>query len=1335
MLLAPYALSCSTLVWVDLFTPNVTGSVDDAITISTPKCSPVTETPNGTLNRGSGGLTVNTSGTYSVASGSEGPGIFTVSGCGSTVTIPAAVFVSPDVNTTKWPQLTLPATVQSLSTAPVTFNALNNETSATVPWTISFSLDPVIDDSDDPCKQAGHSTIGCQNQSLAEEVAITGTGIALHYESNRMPGSATGGSPAGAVAVINGGWTPNINHVYDPLVQKLYLGDGSQRSRWQIGNPVTVNPGTITVAQINSGGTGYKLNDIVTVVQSGASGGTLKVTSVRSGSITGLTTQTTGTGYSTANAVATTGGTGTGATVNIGTGNYLITSDDGSEVYMFTASGVHIKTVRPLTGALKYGFGYDSAGHLISISDAAGNVITIHRSSSGLPVSIVSPFGQVTTLTANAGGFLSSVKDPAGHTQTFGYSSSGLMTSRKDANGNSFSYTYDASGRLTKDADSAGGFTKLVRSKSLVAGTLTDTITETTAAGQTSTFQTTRRVSWTDNGKSYNEQRVNAWPNGLQATESKSLQNGSISDKKTLPDGSSYTSTIGPDPRWGLQDPITTAETIKLGSLSMAVANTRTATLATPANPFSLTTQNDTRTLNGRQYTSQFTASTRTWVATTPALRKTTTALDSLERISSMQIGSLLPVTLAYDSHGRLSTVTQGTRSATMTYDGNGFLASVTDASLLKTTFANDADGRLLTLTLPDGRAINYSYDANGNILSIIPPGKTSHAFTYTAINLPSSYTPPPLSGNVVTKYAYDLDGKLTTVTRPDGLIITYSYDGAGRLSSLKTPTETVGYGYNTEGNLSTATISGRGQAIAYTYNGPLLTSAKWSGAIAGAVSRTFDDNFWVASASINGGNTVNYTHDKDGLVTAAGLLTVNHNVNGLLTTTALGSVTDSRSYDEFGELIGYSAQSQIGTNITKLYALTFTRDPDGRIATKTETIGGTTTNYSYTYEAAGRLTKVTKNGLTIATYRYDTNSNRLSVTTGVGTVSGTYDAQDRLLTYGNTAFTYTANGELASATAGGKSTLYHHDILGNLVGVTLPDGTAISYTIDPQNRRVGKQLKGVPAGGFLYDGNHIVAQLDSVNAIFIQFVYATSDTPDYMVKGGVIYRLLCDQLGSPRLVVNSSTGVVVERIDYDEFGNVVNDTNPGFQPFGFAGGLRDLDTNLVRFGARDYMPSVGRWTTKDPILFSGGDSNLYGYVISDPVNRSDRLGLQDDCTTCAKQPPQKNGPFDFGKDSISPPKSGPFDRLSNATVKLGPLTIDKDGLHWSKVTVTPKTDVNNWPNKPNDPHCGPQTPNPNNTPSPDDPNTPFLPPNNQPPNDPNTPNAPGATVQINWGT
>jgi RHS repeat-associated protein len=125
------------------------------------------------------------------------------------------------------------------------------------------------------------------------------------------------------------------------------------------------------------------------------------------------------------------------------------------------------------------------------------------------------------------------------------------------------------------------------------------------------------------------------------------------------------------------------------------------------------------------------------------------------------------------------------------------------------------------------------------------------------------------------------------------------------------------------------------------------------------------------------------------------------------------------------------------------------------------------------------------------------------------------------------------------------------------------------------------------------------------------RFVYGTSPlVPDYVIKGGVNYQIVSDHLGSPRLVVDTATGTVVQRLDYDEFGNIALDTNPGFQPFGFAGGLYDTHTTLTRFGLRDYDPEAGRWTTKDPARFGGRSGNLYDYVFGDPINLVDPTGL-----------------------------------------------------------------------------------------------------------------------------
>ena len=253
--------------------------------------------------------------------------------------------------------------------------------------------------------------------------------------------------------------------------------------------------------------------------------------------------------------------------------------------------------------------------------------------------------------------------------------------------------------------------------------------------------------------------------------------------------------------------------------------------------------------------------------------------------------------------------------------------------------------------------------------------------------------------------------------------------------------------------------------------------------------------------------------------------------------------------------------------------------------------------------------------------YGYDADDNRTSYSGVNGSVSATYDAQDRMLTYGATSYTYTANGELLDKTDASGTTIYAYDALGNLLNVTTSSGHAIDYVVDGQNRRVGEEVGGMLTTGYLYqDALNVVAQLDGSGNLVARFVFGSKlNVPDYYSTNGGTFRILSDHLGSPRLIVNASTGAVVEEIDYDEFGNVTSDTNPGFIPFGFAGGLYDPQTGLVRFGARDYDASTGRRTSKDPIRFRGG-MILYRYVGNDPVNWRDPKGKAVwDCTVPLK--------------------------------------------------------------------------------------------------------------------
>jgi RHS repeat-associated protein len=133
---------------------------------------------------------------------------------------------------------------------------------------------------------------------------------------------------------------------------------------------------------------------------------------------------------------------------------------------------------------------------------------------------------------------------------------------------------------------------------------------------------------------------------------------------------------------------------------------------------------------------------------------------------------------------------------------------------------------------------------------------------------------------------------------------------------------------------------------------------------------------------------------------------------------------------------------------------------------------------------------------------------------------------------------------------------------------------------------------------------------LNAAGNVVSKFAHGSRmNVPDYMTKGGKTYQIVCDYLGSPRLVVDVADGSIVQSLGYDEFGNVLLDTNPGFQPFGFAGGLYDHQTGLTRLGARDYDGRTGRWTAKDPILFNGDGTNLYLFSMGDPINNLDASG------------------------------------------------------------------------------------------------------------------------------
>jgi RHS repeat-associated protein len=488
----------------------------------------------------------------------------------------------------------------------------------------------------------------------------------------------------------------------------------------------------------------------------------------------------------------------------------------------------------------------------------------------------------------------------------------------------------------------------------------------------------------------------------------------------------------------------------------------------------------------------------------------------------------------------------------------------------------------------------------------------------------------------------------LRTETRPDGVSIVRTPDSAGRLDTVAIPGGLIDYDYvpsnATSGGGKVSNIGGPyGVDLAFTYDGSLTTSTSWSGDVTGSVAWQYNNDFQKILETVSGWTgtaSTAFGYDADQLLTCASpttcsppgadaLTLTRHPQHGMVTGISLGQTNETWSYNAYGELARQTATFNGAPLVDIIYdEAGFERDQLGRIVRKTETILGETKVYEYRYDALRRLDQVKIDGVVDEEFTYDANGNRLTYfKAGVGTVSATYDDQDRLLTYGTWVFTYTANGELETKnnTANGDEWLFEYDALGNLVSIGLPNGDLVEYLVDGMGRRVGKKKNGVLLKQWVYwDALKPVAELDGAGNLVAQYAYGLRvNVPDYVRRGATTYKVISDHPGSPRYVVNVANSADVPfQAAYSSFGETAG-AGLDWMPFGFAGGVYDADTRLVRFGARDLDPLVGRWTSKDPIRFDSADvPNMYLYSNADPANRKDSTGLATEAdgprsTTC----------------------------------------------------------------------------------------------------------------------
>jgi RHS repeat-associated protein len=891
----------------------------------------------------------------------------------------------------------------------------------------------------------------------------------------------------------------------------------------------------------------------------------------------------------------------------------LIPSTDGLTLYQFDQQGRHEATIDAMTGVTELTFAYDKNGRLSSLTDKNGLVTTIARTSSGRPTAIVSPFKQTTTLDVQDG-LLRSVKDDLGRETKLDYDGD-LLTTVTDPKGGQHAYTYEPdTGTLTSVTDPTG-YTETLAADASADGYGASI---TTPENRVSDYQVAVKPG-------------NVLERTFYLPDKTELHFSDALDSRSLdhPDGTSVTTILEPDPTFGAQALFPSSVTTKTPSgKTLTVLGTRTKKLSDINNPLSLEAWDDRFEINDRVYERVYDRKGRTLTTTSPEGRTTATTLDELGRPTDITAPGLPNIHLTYDGSGRVTSRTASAdgqdRTEKLGYGKDGFLATFTDPEKNTVSYERDLALRITSLLRPDQSSIDTAFDDNDNVISLTPPGRDPHLFDYQSNDLLTDSTPPAVKGDAAkhfavgeTKYEYTDDRELAAVQRSDGRNVEYTYDSSnGRLKTVALTGTKISYGYDSAGVLTSASRSD-GAKVKITHDGPLWTGTTWSGAIDGSVTASYDADFRVSKLTVNAQSSATFGYDKDGLVTSATAnkqtLELTRDVStGFVTGTSLGTVSTSHSYSGFGELKKLSAQVQGQTGFSQKLE----RDSLGRITKITETLGSDKHITTYSYDELGRLVEATRDDSTNQ-YSYDTNGNRKKLTVdGDELASGKYDAQDRIQSYGDITYEATPHGDLLRETYPAGALELTYDELGNLQNATLSndnDSYSVDYVMDGFGRRVARRVNGDFDRAWLYqDDLRPIAEIDS-DGTFSQFIYtdAAQSVPDFILRAGTPLRVVKDYLGSVRLVVNAQSGKIEQELEYDEFGNVTNDTQPGFQPFGFAGGLYDSDTRLVRFGARDYDAVTGRWVAKDPLGFGGGDTNLYVYCGNDPVNCVDPDGRE----------------------------------------------------------------------------------------------------------------------------
>jgi RHS repeat-associated protein len=211
----------------------------------------------------------------------------------------------------------------------------------------------------------------------------------------------------------------------------------------------------------------------------------------------------------------------------------------------------------------------------------------------------------------------------------------------------------------------------------------------------------------------------------------------------------------------------------------------------------------------------------------------------------------------------------------------------------------------------------------------------------------------------------------------------------------------------------------------------------------------------------------------------------------------------------------------------------------------------------------------------------------------------------NELTNWNGTSLSYDANGNML----GDGSNIFTWDARNQVASI---NGIALQYDA------FGRRTENLFGTSFLFDGANAVQELNGSTVTANSIAGGTDEVFNRSDSSGT-FTPLRDALGSTIALVNNS-GSLSTTYSYDPFGNTSVSGSTDTNPSQYTG--RENEQNGLYYNrARYYSSELGRFVSEDPIGFQGSGVNLYAYTNDNPINFTDRYGLQSGASSSSISP------------------------------------------------------------------------------------------------------------------